>query len=100
MTLSAADYHWPDLFLSIDPNVDINTLTDAKRKRRAEIFIEFVLKPIFGITDEWYRYEWQWRGSTHLHGLFWFLVSLDLDKLNFTEDEIEHICLYFDSLCH
>jgi ATP-dependent DNA helicase PIF1 len=30
-----------------------------------------VLEPKFNITDYWYRFEWQARGSTHRHGLFW-----------------------------
>ena len=27
--------------------------------------------PKFGITDWWHRYEWQGRGSTHAHGLYY-----------------------------
>lgn len=30
-----------------------------------------VLKPKFGIVDFWFRYEFQGRGSTHVHGFAW-----------------------------
>ena len=38
---------------------------------RFRLFKEQVLRPFFGYTDEWSRYEWQARGSGHLHCLFW-----------------------------
>ena len=31
-----------------------------------------VLKEKFNMEDFWSRYEWQGRGSSHSHGLFWF----------------------------
>ena len=31
-----------------------------------------VLKEKFNMVDFWSRYEWQDRGSSHSHGLFWF----------------------------
>jgi ATP-dependent DNA helicase PIF1 len=29
------------------------------------------MKPKFGIKDSWFRYEFQGRGSTHVHGFAW-----------------------------
>ena len=34
-------------------------------------FIEHVLRPLLGFADWWDRFEWQARGSGHLHALFW-----------------------------
>ena len=114
LTLSAADYHWPDQFRFIDPLVDFSTLTERDRKalnhdnpdkvdfffvKRAELFIDYVLKPIFGLKDMWHRFEWQWRRSCHLHGLFWFEGAPNLDKVEFSEVELEEIRVYFDRLC-
>ena len=67
--------------------------------RRCELFFEHILKPIFNISDFWDRYEWQWRGSPHMHGLLWFHDAPDLDKASFTDEEIEIVRLYFDHLC-
>ncbi|KPM39851.1 hypothetical protein AK830_g6688 [Neonectria ditissima] len=36
--------------------------------QRFRSFLKLVLKPKFNVTDFWYRYEWQARGSTHAHG--------------------------------
>jgi ATP-dependent DNA helicase PIF1 len=114
LTLSSADYHWPDLFRLIDPDVDIASLDEKKRKKlmhdnpypvafffqkRCEIFINEVLTPLFKIVDLWHRYEWQWRGSGHLHGLFWFEDSPSLDSSPFTPEQVELIRLYFDEKC-
>ena len=38
---------------------------------RFKAFKEQVLKPKFNIVDDWSRYEWQSRGSTHSHGTYW-----------------------------
>lgn len=26
---------------------------------------------MFNVTDHWYRFEWQQRGSSHIHGFLW-----------------------------
>src|ERR1700733_12028574 len=46
---------------------------------RFRLFKEHVLRPFFGYTDEWSRYEWQARGSGHLHCLFWIPSAPPLD---------------------
>jgi hypothetical protein len=38
---------------------------------RYQTFKREVLYKKFDIVDEWNRYEWQGRGSTHNHGLYW-----------------------------
>jgi hypothetical protein len=38
---------------------------------RYKTFKGEVLYKKFKVTDEWNRYEWQGRGSTHNHGTYW-----------------------------
>ena len=73
-TLSAADYHWPDLFrllLSLESDSrDPDDLSEKERRdfmhdnpdivayflqKRCELFREKVLIPIFGVVDYWDR---------------------------------------------
>jgi hypothetical protein len=102
ITFSAADMQWHDLqrhfpgfsnisgamehlrfrwnFNSLQGNPHIVAHWLEIRFRR---FIECVLKPYLGWEDYWYRYEWQSRGSGHLHYLFWIPWSppLRVDSL-------------------
>ena len=39
--------------------------------RRFELFKKHVVRPKFNVVDWWDRYEWQGRGSTHSHGLYY-----------------------------
>ena len=69
-------------------------------KYRATVFIQEVIRPIFGVVDYWYRYEWQWRGSPHVHGLLWLKdapATDEIDSLN--EEQRASIVTYFDSIC-
>lgn len=64
-------------------------------------FFRLVLQPIFGIQDYWHRYEFQGRGSTHVHGFAWIdetaapeaTISLDTEhnRALFTEFWKRHI---------
>ncbi|KAE8747763.1 hypothetical protein FOCC_FOCC005586, partial [Frankliniella occidentalis] len=47
---------------------------------RSKFFIDHCFKPHFGITDIWYRFEFQHRGSVRLHGLAWFENAPKLTK--------------------
>jgi hypothetical protein len=38
---------------------------------RFRTFLRLVLGPHLGVTDHWFRYEWQHRGSGHIHCLLW-----------------------------
>jgi hypothetical protein len=46
---------------------------------RNMLFRDIVLKKKFNMVDFWSRFEWQGRGSSHSHGLYWFLGSPPLD---------------------
>ncbi|KAM4062075.1 PIF1-like helicase [Hirsutella rhossiliensis] len=55
--------------------------------KRHTLFRTIVLKQKFNLTDSWGRYEWQGRGSSHHHGLYWLSGHLDLDPDN---DQSQH----------
>jgi hypothetical protein len=48
---------------------------------RFRTFLRHVLRPLLKITDHWIRYEWQHRGSGHIHCLFWVESGPPLDPL-------------------
>lgn len=100
-TLSAADLQWPDLHrhMPSEINVPPNDEAAAKRQRflalqrnphlaasyldiRVQLFLQHVLNPLFGVKEYWYRYEWQDRGSGHVHGFFWLKEAPDVDKID------------------
>ena len=85
-TFSAADLHWPELHQLMAP--DRNAVEDSRIgqtnhqnivnnpqvvawffHKRFEIFFNDVLKKHWNLEDWWYRYEWQHRGSVHVHGI-------------------------------
>jgi ATP-dependent DNA helicase PIF1 len=90
ITNTPADYHWDSLQRQL-PGYDKWVIGDQKQRlrqvranvrdnplivayhfyRRLEVWLQEVLGPKFNIIDFWYRFEWQARGSTHSHGLFW-----------------------------
>lgn len=47
---------------------------------RLRAFLDKVLQPHLGFTDYWDRFEWQARGSGHLHCLFWIPTAPALDE--------------------
>ncbi|PPQ85080.1 hypothetical protein CVT24_010166, partial [Panaeolus cyanescens] len=66
---------------------------------RLKIFFRKVMIPGLGICHYWYRYEWQERGSGHVHGFAWLKDAPkpeDLDGLR--EEKVKEFCVYWDSL--
>ena len=83
-TLSAADYSWPHLFELINPEIEPINLSEQQRmkimhdnpvltarffKTRVNIFMKHFVHKLFKVKDAWIRFEWQWQGSPHIHGL-------------------------------
>lgn len=107
MTFSAADLHWDCLQRNM-PRYDDWLAADHRGKlaiaavnlrnnphiaayhfhQRYSSFLDKVLRPKLNITEYWYRYEWQARGSTHAHGLFWVQDSPSTD-LNTAEAQAD-----------
>ena len=91
ITLSPADHHWHSLYRHMPDFDRWQTAEEPARMAlsrrllrenphiaawhfhsRAQAFRNVVLKEKFNMEDFWSRYEWQGRGSSHSHGLFWF----------------------------
>lgn len=51
-------------------------------QKRWNVFFEHYIKPTFNVTDWWWRYEWQHRGSSHIHGFLWFRDAPQIDNLD------------------
>ncbi|EDN09817.1 predicted protein [Histoplasma mississippiense (nom. inval.)] len=96
LTLSTADYHWDDLMRLLPNYENWKNGTSSERIKifrenicdnpaivahwfhlRFTIFKREVLTKKFDIVDEWDRYEWQGRGSTHCHGVYWINGSIN-----------------------
>lgn len=98
ITLSPADLHWQSLYRHM-PEYDVWKEADDQQRMkmsarllrenphiaawhfhlRNTAFREIILKKKFGLTDYWSRYEWQGRGSSYSHGLFWFRDAPEVD---------------------
>ena len=122
-TLSAADTHWPDLHRIIEearavwsggPPLDVGTLEpEAAHRRRVDnltnfphicaaflyyrvcLFLDIIKNiPVLKVVDYWCRYEWQFRGSGHLHGILWLengpeITGRDLENEGQRQELIE-----------
>ncbi|KAM4055520.1 ATP-dependent DNA helicase PIF1 [Hirsutella rhossiliensis] len=94
----AADYHWESLYRHMPRFNEWQAAPEAARMalsrqllrdnahiaayhfhKRYTLFRTIVLKQKFNLTDFWGRYEWQGRGSSHHHGLYWLNGHPDLD---------------------
>ena len=115
-THSAADTQWPELAKLICPNdqhssssrnaaiADNPAIADWFFAHRIDKFIDAFYVGILGATDYWFRFEWQHRGSPHIHGIAWFPNAPDVEKLLATDDDsdliaaVEDITSYADDV--
>eukprot|EP01018_Ginkgo_biloba_P038592 Gb_30228 [translate_table: standard] len=116
-TLSAADMQWPDLHRLMpgtSPNdpcaaqqwwyknvIDYPHIVAAYMHQRHTLFREEVLTKFHGAVEFWSRYEWQHRGSPHVHGFHWLDGAPDMDALHWDDPyqvlEAKH---FFDTIMH
>ena len=61
--------------------------------------MKYVIKPLFEVSDFWYRWEWQFRGSPHIHGILWLSNAPLFNNKILTPEEREKLCRYFDDFC-
>ena len=92
-THSAADLQWPELARLICPdNPDSRTartkavienpaLADWFFYHRVMQFVKAFYIGVLGATDYWLRFEWQHRGSPHVHGLAWLPGTPEVEQL-------------------
>src|SRR5271169_1038435 len=60
--------------------------------KRWEHFFKHVLQKEFNIKDYWWRFEWQFRGSSHVHAFFWFADAPPVEALNL--DDLESVAAF------
>ena len=92
-THSAADLQWPELARLICPE---NAESSSARNKavqenpaiadwffyhRMQKFIEAFYVVVLGVSDYWFRFEWQHRGSPHVHGLAWLPDAPDVGQV-------------------
>src|SRR6184192_595270 len=116
-TFSAADLHWPDLhdlMLQVGSSLSDQELNKSRRRnlidnphlaawyfeKRFKLFMEKVLIPKWNLDDWWYRFEWQHRGSTHVHGIGKRKDApmIEWERIKEDEDTMINVVKYLDSL--
>ena len=101
-THSTADTQWPELAKLICPKdqhssssrtaiADNPAIADWFFAHRIDKFIDAFYVGILGAMDYWFRFEWQHRGSPHIHGIAWFPNAPDVEKLLATDDDSDLI---------
>ncbi|XP_059064988.1 uncharacterized protein LOC131857017 [Cryptomeria japonica] len=112
-TLSAADTKWPELHKLFPPNLSPEFQSTKKQfiqnivhnphvtalflHFRFTIFREEIIDKLFKAKDHWYKYEWQHRGSAHIHGFLWLPNAPDMDKIDWSNHEaVQSANSFFD----
>ena len=98
-THSAADLQWPELARLICPEdpdsssarnkaVQENpAIADWFFYHRIVKFIDAFYTGVLGASDYWFRFEWQHRGSPHVHGLAWLPDAPDVEQVHADSEE-------------
>ena len=113
-THSAADLQWPNLAHLMSPSdpdssasrrqalAENPAIADWFFHERIRYFIEEFYVGILGATDYWLRFEWQHRGSPHVHGLAWLPNAPDiqhtLESLDYNTTALEGVVSHIDGL--
>ena len=112
-THSAADIQWPELaeLICSNPNdkksrsdavIENPAIADWFFYERVIQFIKYFYKGILRVKDYWLRFEWQHRGSPHIHGLAWLSDAPDVEKIygdpNVSEGDKQLVLNFIDSL--
>lgn len=98
-THSAADHQWPELAHLLSPEdpdssssrsravIENPALSDWFFTHRIQKFIKIFYIDIMGASDFWFRFEWQHRGSPHVHGIAWFADAPDIQQVMATDPD-------------
>ena len=113
-THSAADLQWPELARLICPEdaesrsgrttavIKNPAVADWFFSHRIQKFVDAFYVGVLGVTDYWMRFEWQHRGSPHVHGLAWLPDAPNVQQLlsppNGSEEDKDKIAKYADSI--
>ena len=107
---SAADLQWPELARLIcqeDPDsssarstavIENPAISDWFFQHRVHKFISAFYTDVLGATDYWLRFEWQHRGSPHVHGLAWLPDAPNVENVlaSAVEGSMEELLRYVD----
>jgi ATP-dependent DNA helicase PIF1 len=93
-TWSCADHQWDDLHKHLPRYHQWRDGTDEERRKiawenvqrfphviaawldiRFKAFLKHVMTSFLGMDDYWFRYEWQARGTGHIHCIIWMKES-------------------------
>ena len=92
-THSAADLQWPELANLICPDdaddraarsravIDNPAVADWFFYERISQYLRCFYLDVLGAKDYWLRFEWQHRGSPHVHGLAWLPDAPEVEQL-------------------
>ena len=111
-THSAADLQWPELtrLICLDNPESSSSHNKAVQENPAisdwffyECIVKFIdafYTGVLGATDCWFHFEWQHRGSPHVHGLTWLLGTSDVEQVltnsDITSTAAKEILLHHD----
>lgn len=109
-TFSSADFHWPDVYRLLNLNVKDLTVKEKMQlisenpkvfdtffTMRSKYFLQNCFTRKFNVKDMWFRYEYQHRGSIHLHGVAWFYDAPSIDNISNPSVQ-QNILDYFDQI--
>ena len=97
-TLSAADLQWPELahLLNVEEPLSSSArstavienpcLADWFFYHRVVKFMDVFYMGIMGAKDYWLRFEYQHRGSPHIHGIVWLQDAPNVENIMETND--------------
>lgn len=111
-THSAADHQWPELARLLtpdDPNssssrtkavIENPAVSDWFFSCRIQKYIETYYVGIMNVADYWFRFEWQHRGSPHVHGVAWIQGAPDAEQVLASPDNNakQHFIEYMDKI--
>ena len=93
-TLSAADLQWPELADLLDVEAPQNSAARSRAVienpcmadwffyHRVMKFMDAFYVDIMGAKDYWLRFEYQHRGSPHVHGVIWLQDAPDAQNID------------------
>ena len=102
-THSAADLQWPELARLTCPDdpdsrasrtkavIENPAVADWFFYERVVEFIKAYYVGVLGVTDYWMQFEWQHRGSPHVHGLAWLPNAPDVEQLLSSPDTTDTV---------
>ena len=109
-THSAADLQWPELAQLTCPDDPTNStrrsqalcdnlaVADWFFYHMIQLFLRHFNVDVLGVTDYWFRFEWQHRGSHHVQGLAWLPDAPDVQRMLAAVAARQQVTRFIDSI--